>query len=202
MILRGHEGPVLSAEFDPDGEPRDAARDRTGRSASGAPPEARRSSCSTAMTGPAHTAQFSGDGRRVVSAGDPGTVRVSSCEVCGSIECGPAARTDPRRARAQRERTAAAATGRRVSGGLGTVQPAGSPQQPPYRLLILVVLQTGSTSSTGRWPAPASPRGRSPAADGQRLGLRRNSASSCSSTLFVADRREHRLAVHGCPSSS
>jgi WD40 repeat protein len=36
--------------------------------------------------GPGLSAGFSGDGRQVVSAGDPGTVRLTPCDVCGSID--------------------------------------------------------------------------------------------------------------------
>ena len=35
--------------------------------------------------GPATSAEFSSDGRRVVSAGEAGVVRVSTCEVCGPL---------------------------------------------------------------------------------------------------------------------
>jgi WD40 repeat protein/DNA-binding SARP family transcriptional activator len=84
VILRGHEGPVFSAEFDADGERvTSVGQDGTVRVWSAAGGE-------TLVVlyrykGPARTAQFSSDGRRVVSAGDPGTVRVASCEVCGPI---------------------------------------------------------------------------------------------------------------------
>ena len=52
--------------------------------------------------GSAYAAQFGPDGRSVVSAGDPGTIRVSPCEVCGSID----AVLETARTRAKRQLTA------------------------------------------------------------------------------------------------
>ena len=37
------------------------------------------------MRGPQPRREFSSDGRRVVSAGEAGIVRVSTCEVCGPL---------------------------------------------------------------------------------------------------------------------
>ena len=40
----------------------------------------------TTYQGPAYSAEFDGNGRRIVSSGAPGVVRVVDCEVCGSLE--------------------------------------------------------------------------------------------------------------------
>jgi WD40 repeat protein len=82
VILRGHEGAVSSADFNPDGDRvTTAGQDGTVRVWSAAGGE-------TLVVlyrhqGPAITAQFSPDGERVVSAGEQGVVRISACEVCG-----------------------------------------------------------------------------------------------------------------------
>ena len=40
----------------------------------------------TTYDGPALSAEFDRSGRRVVTAGTPGEVRVGDCEVCGSLD--------------------------------------------------------------------------------------------------------------------
>ena len=83
MVLRGHQGPVASAAFDPAGDRVvSAGQDGTVRVWSSAGGEAL--VVLYTYQGPAFSAEF-GAGGRVVSAGDPGVVRVSACEVCGSL---------------------------------------------------------------------------------------------------------------------
>ena len=97
VVLRGHEGPVASAAFDPTGR-RLTAPARTARSAYGARRAARRSYCSTAYQGPAYAAQFS---RRRTPRGQrrrPGHRPRLAVRGVRLDRRGPAARADARRA--------------------------------------------------------------------------------------------------------
>ncbi len=84
-VLRGHEGPVSSAEFDHSGERVvSAGQDGTVRVWDADGGEAL--VILFRHEGSALAASFSRDGSRVVSAGDDGIVRITSCEVCGELD--------------------------------------------------------------------------------------------------------------------
>jgi WD40 repeat protein len=85
VVLQGHQGPVASAAFSPDGRRIvSAGQDGSVRVWSAAGGEAL--VLLTAYQGPAYSAEFDGNGRRIVSSGAPGVVRVMECEVCGPLE--------------------------------------------------------------------------------------------------------------------
>ena len=115
VILRGHEGPVPPRRSIPTG----GSRGQRGPGRDGPHLErrraARRSSCSTATRARVRGTVQPATGS-VVSAGDPGRIRVSPCEVCGSMS-GPRDWRGPAPSAAERRRAAAPAAGRQVMNG-------------------------------------------------------------------------------------